>query len=172
MSAKKFAKPGNPKSKGIMRHNEYGKDKKGIEICPKCWNVYFKKGWHSPNAKLYEKKEVKGKKALFILCPADKMITQGLYEGEIQIQNVPEKYEVELLHLVANYGARAKMRDPQDRIIEIQKTKEGLRITTTENQLAVQLAKKLKSVFKGMKISSIKYSREPYEVARVRASFA
>lgn len=174
MSTKIFTGAGNPKfpkSKSIQRHDEYGKDKKGVEVCNICWNVYFKKEWHHPDAKLYEKKGVKGKELVFVTCPADQMASRGLYEGEIILTGVSPKNEFDLLHLVANYGKRALLRDPQDRIIDMEKTKNGFRITTTENQLAVRLAKKIKSVFKGANLSSIKYSSEPYEVVRIKIGF-
>jgi len=173
MSTKIFTGPGNPrfpKSKQIARHDEYGKDKKGIEVCKVCWNVYFKKQWHHPNIKLYEKKELKGKKLHFVICPADKMTAKGFYEGEIQIQDVPGKYEVQLLNLITNFAERAKKRDPQDRIIEIKKIKNGFRIITTENQLAVRLAKKIKGVFNKVDLR-ISYASEPHEVVQVRVIF-
>ena len=105
MSTKIFkgaGKPRFPQRKNVEHHDEYGKDKKGIDVCKLCWNVYFKKEWHRPDVKLYERKEIKGKEVHFVVCPADKMAEKGLWEGEILIQNVPEKYGAELLNFIIN----------------------------------------------------------------------
>jgi hypothetical protein len=74
------------------------------------------------------------------------------------------------MHLVAAFNARAQRRDPQDRIIDIEQVKGGYRITTTEDQLAVRIAKKIKGVFNKVNLH-ISYSREPYEVARINVKF-
>lgn len=173
MSTKIFkgsGKPRFPKSKSVARSDEFGKVKGGVEVCKICWNVFFKKEWHHPNTKLYEEKALKGKKVRFVVCPADKMVAKGLYEGEIRIQKVPEKFEAELLNLITNYGERALKRDPQDRIIDIKKVKAGFVITTTENQIAVRLAKKIKSVFNKVELT-IGHSADPNEVVRIKALF-
>ncbi|GMQ95377.1 MAG: hypothetical protein BMS9Abin13_490 [Patescibacteria group bacterium] len=173
MTAKIFRKPSSvklPMQKQELRRDEYGKAKKGIAICKVCHNVNFKKKWHHPDCSSFKNVNLKGKGVRLVVCPADKMIAEGLYEGEIRLVNVPKKYESELLNLVAGYGARARKRDPQDRIIEIKKAKNGFVVTTTENQLAIKLAKKIKGVFNKVDIV-ISHSHEPYEVERMRVTF-
>ncbi len=59
----------------------------------------------------------------------------------------------------------------------LKKTKIGLEITTTENQLAVKLAKKIKDTFKpacaGRKVDmKISYSPAPSDVAYVKIVFS
>ncbi|MBU4353483.1 hypothetical protein L6251_01875, partial [Candidatus Parcubacteria bacterium] len=159
-----------PKDKSESRHEEYGEAQKGLVICKRCHNVLFKKEWHHPESKPTEKFKFAGKKTYFVLCPACDMITKKLYEGDIIIENMPVKYESELAHLIAAYGARAQKRDPQDRVIAIEKRNSGFRVTTTENQLAVRLAKKIKEVFKKADIE-IAHSEEPFEVGRIRIKF-
>lgn len=159
-----------PKDKSESRHEEYGKAQKGLGICKRCHNVLFKKEWHHPGSKPTEKFKLVGKKTHFVLCPACDMITKNLYEGDIIIENMPVKYESELAHLIAAYGTRAQKRDPQDRVIAIEKRNNGFRVTTTENQLAVRLAKKIKEVFKKADIE-ISHSKEPFEVGRIRIRF-
>ena len=99
------------------------------------------------------------------------MIKNKLFEGELVIEGVPKESREELVNLINNFGAQAINKDPQDRIITIKKIAGGFRVTTTENQMATRLAKKITSTFKTMK-ATFSHSREPYEVSRVKVSFA
>lgn len=159
-----------PKQKQELRRSEFVKAKKGIGVCKVCFNVYTKKQWRSADKKFDELKKGREEGVYMTICPACKMIKNGLYEGEIKVQNIPDKLFAELVHLAANFGERAKKRDPQDRIIGIEKRGKGLRITTTENQLAVKLAKKIHSVFRTER-PKISYTPEPQEVVHIVVAF-
>lgn len=159
-----------PKSKQEERHDEYGKARKGIVVCKRCRNIFFKKEWHRPDRTIIREAVRAGKEIHFALCPACAMIEQHLFEGELLIENAPPRYEPELIHVVHAFSKRAEFRDPQDRIIDMKKERGRYRITTTENQLAVKLAKKIKSVFRNLDLH-ISYSEEPHEVDRVVVMF-
>ena len=160
-----------PQRKGEAAHNQYGKAEHHLVVCKECHNVLFTKEWHRPGVQLSRQIILARKKGVhFVLCPACTMKKNGSYEGEVTIENIPAAYEAELINLIVNFGARAETRDPQDRVIEIKKNKNGYRIVTTENELAVRLAKKIHSAFKKVGVQ-INYSREPYEVARVKVIF-
>ena len=88
------------------------------------------------------------------------MIKDGRYEGEVIIENVAEQEREEIENLITNFGETAFGRDPMDRIISIETIAKGmLRVLTTENQMAQQLAKKIKKTFKG-KVSFLHSRRE------------
>jgi len=107
--------------------------------------VLFKKEWHHPDSKLLEQARLGWKKGVrFTTCPACMMIKNHTYEGEVIIRNIPKKFEGELFRLITAYCTRATKRDPQDRVIAIKKQRGGYRVTTTEDELAVKLAKKIK----------------------------
>ncbi len=57
-----------------------------------------------------------------------------------------------------------------DRLINLKKTEGGFIATTTENQLAVKLAKKIKDVFKKVDYK-ISYSSSPSDVAYITLNF-
>lgn len=152
------------------QHDEYGAAHRGITVCKRCNNVLFKKEWHHSGEKLLEQLRIASKGISFTLCPACRMTAQDLFEGEVLIENIPEKYESELLRLISAYGKRATDIDPQHRIIRTARTKKGLRVITTENQLAVRLGKKIRDAFKKVRLH-IAYSAEPAEVDQVRAVF-
>lgn len=159
----------NPQRKGVAQRNQYGVARKGAAICEHCRNVFYRKRWQrasmglplisSSNTRIY-----------FVVCPACQMAKNRLFEGELILKNVPARYEHEFIRLVEAYGRRAKAKDPQDRILGVQRRRSGFRVTTTENQLAVRLAKKIRESFHDVDIR-ITHSREPYEVSRVVATF-
>ena len=160
-----------PPRKNVEKHDQYGKEPQGLTRCPLCRNVHFKKKW-LPSLRTAQKYE--RRKRLFIageeLCPACHMVREHLFEGEIMVVQCPQHFREELLNLIRNYGARASSRDPQHRIIHIEHVPEGIRITTTENQLANRLSKKIRDVFNKVDVE-MSYSREPYEVNRTRVTF-
>ncbi|MEA3453195.1 MAG: NMD3-related protein [Patescibacteria group bacterium] len=135
-----------PKSK--KEEAEFNTKKKSILICEKCGAFYWKKSWHH-GVSHYEKSK-KEKKIELTICPACQMIKDGKYEGEIIIENLEERRKEEVENLIDNFNEVAFSKDPMDRIISIETIAKGiLRILTTENQMAQQLAKKIQKTFKG-----------------------
>jgi len=161
-----YKKTGSVKiPKARHEEEEFGKAKKGLSICKQCYAFYYKKSWHASVSK------AKGLKLTnFVLCPACKMIKKGLYEGKIIIKDVPEKLALELVNLIKGFSERAQKRDILDKVIEIKKVGKGFVVTTTENQLAVKLAKKIKSTFNKVELK-ISYSKEPYDLSEVEVKF-
>ena len=156
--------PRRPKSR--KEEAEFGPGKTDILVCKKCGAVYWYKSWRAQLGGYPELKQ--SKRIKFTLCPACRMILDKKYEGEITLENVPKDFKEDIKVLAENYGERAFVKDPMDRIIKITQEKEKIRILTTENQLAVRMAKKIKQSFGGeIKIS---YSHKE-DVARIRITF-
>jgi NMD protein affecting ribosome stability and mRNA decay len=154
-------------------HDEYGREHKGIVICPDCGNVhYHKRWWHNSDPGLKKLVSLKYRQAAHTRCPSCAMVAAHLYEGELLIAHVPKAFARELANLVKHVGKTAAAIDPQDRIIATEKEGTDWRITTTENQLTDRLAKKIRDTFKHHTRVRISHSREPYEVDRVRVTFA
>ncbi|MDD3735106.1 MAG: hypothetical protein PHO31_01360 [Candidatus Pacebacteria bacterium] len=148
-----------PKPK--KEESEFGKGKKNIVLCRNCNAVYFYKSWHH---RLEDYPEISKEKSLnFSLCPACRAEKEGTYEGKVVIENIDVKIKEDLLSLINNFGREARERDPQDRILKVkQLNKNKIIITTTENQLAVRLAKKIKKTFGGE--INIRYSKDESSV--------
>lgn len=172
--ARIFREPYNvklPQRGREAEHDQYWREEKGMTKCPTCGNVHYRKRWYvSPE-------EVMG--ILMVprlpitkkrLCPACKMVKDHQFEGELFVEDFPSRHRKELLRLIRNYGERARLKDAQHRIIDIEETKNGYRVTTTENQLADKLAKKIKGVFNKVNVR-FSHSAEPAEVDRVHAKF-
>ncbi|TET84808.1 MAG: hypothetical protein E3J36_00430 [Candidatus Nealsonbacteria bacterium] len=157
-------RPRRPKSR--KEEAEFGPGKIDILVCKKCGAFYWYKSW---KARLSDYPELKQSKRIkFVSCPACQMIKDKKYEGEIILEAVPKDFKEDIENLAKNYGKRAIVADPMDRIIKITQEKEKIRILTTENQLAVRIAKKIKQSFGGeIKIS---YSHQE-DVVRIRIKF-
>ena len=132
------------------QEHEFPKGKEGLVFCKVCNAVYYKKSWHH-NLRYYKNLR-ESLPVKFAVCPACVMMQSGKFEGRILITNAPARIRENLEHLIHAFTHRAFQRDPMDRLIAITQTKEGLEITATENQLAVKLAKKIKDVYKKVRM--------------------
>jgi len=168
----KNQKTGDFRPRGPDRHKkeldaELGK--KDYIVCPNCRSVYYKKGWHHKVDEdidnLKEDKEVQFKK-----CPACKMIENKQFQGEIVIKEPPADKKDQMKNLIQNFGETAFEKDPMDRIISVGEKENSIRVLTTENQMAVQLAKKINQSFGNKAEVDIKYSHKD-KVARVKVIF-
>lgn len=157
---------------------EFGPGKTDVLVCRKCQAAYFYKNWHRG---LEEFPREKSRVLKFALCPACQMIKDKKFEGEITLENVPERFKKGIEKLVENFGKRARDYDPMDRVISLKAEKikrasaaekrgalsrkefEGkslIRILTTENQMAKRLAKKINEIY-GRKLKlKITHSRK------------
>ncbi len=154
------------------KHTQNGRAKKGAAICRSCMHIFYQKQWVHPKFASHKVLEEANKSKHVMLCPACLMSEQHLYEGEVLIHQVPEHYEKELVNLINAYGRRAVVQDSQHRVIAVEKKGLSYRVTTTENQLAAKLAKKIKEVFKGISDLRILHSKAPYAVERAVLIFA
>lgn len=147
---------------------EFDSGKKGIAICGECDAAYYKKFWHQSLLNLKSAKE--DAPVNCVLCPACKMIKNGQFEGRITISGAPQNSMAELLNLIRGFGERARIADPMDRVIEAKKNKDSIIVTTTENQLANKLAKKIQSTFNKVK-SKTTFSKDPSDFVDIRVEF-
>ena len=150
------------------KNEEWGRETGNIIFCPRCGNLHYGKKWH--HAGDIPKKNFEKAKVVRKICPACKMVRDHAFEGELFIEDVPEKFAQELLNLTKAFGERATEMNSQSRVISINKKEDTYRIITTENQLSVKLAKKVKNVFKNVELN-ISHAKEPSKVSRVRAIF-
>ncbi|HOI60386.1 MAG TPA: hypothetical protein PKU93_03625 [Candidatus Pacearchaeota archaeon] len=136
-----------PKSK--KEESEFGKSKKGVLVCKKCNALLWQGSWHHK----YEiKKNIrKNKHNGFTICPACKMIEDKIYEGEVIIENINPEIKNYVVNTIKNKGEEGFKSDPQDRIISVHNDDYNgkINVLTTENQLALKIARKIKKSFNG-----------------------
>lgn len=88
------------------------------------------------------------------------MLKNKQYDGEVIIKNVPAKFRQELLNLIKNMGERAMRQDILERVLELKTKNSELKVTTSENQLAQKIGRKVKEVFRGRAKTKILRSKE------------
>jgi len=146
----------------LGRHamQEFGPGKAGFIFCPHGEAVYYKKSWHHTEKFFLNPPKLTGKGVQFKLCPAHEMLKNKQYEGEVIIKNVPAKYRQELLNLIKNMGERAMRQDVLERVLEFKTKNSELKVTTSENQLAQKIGRKVKEIFRGRAKTKILRSKE------------
>ncbi len=150
---------------------EFGPGKRGLVFCPRGEAVYYKKSWHHTSEFFSNPPDFTKKKGIiFKLCPADMMLKNKQYEGEITIRNVPEAVREDLVRRIENMGETAMRIDVLDRVSEIAVKESGIRVTTTENQLAQKIAKNIAAAFKKKVAMRISRGKES-DVVRVTIDF-
>ena len=78
------------------------------------------------------------------------MIEDNIYEGELIIQNVNPEIKKYIINAIKNKGEKGFKNDSQDRVISVNDDHDGkMNIFTTENQLALKIARKIKKSFNG-----------------------
>lgn len=185
-------KTGNYRPQGPREQKkEYGSGKEDYVICPHCQSVYAGKGWHHKSEFDIERLK-KQEKVREEQCPACEMIKEKRFQGEVIITGPPSDKKNQIKNIAENYGEKAFKEDPMDRVISIQekevkrptaKEKRGkesrdevkgridIRILTTENQLAVRIAKKIEESFGQKPELDIKHSHKD-KVSRAKVEFS
>lgn len=129
------------------------KGSKSIILCPKCNAVFFEKSWKHLNDNLLKFIEENSQKSKILkkLCPADQMIENYRFEGEIIIKNLPsnQNRRQEILNIIKNIAQKAYERDPLDRLISIEDKGVFWRVLLTDNNLALSMGKQIVHAFKG-----------------------
>ena len=159
-----------PREKRGPNHSGNKSAGEGFISCSRCHNVLYNKKWQKLDGEVLLKISPEGKIAKEVICPVCKMITEGDYEGEVIVKSIPEDQQMNVLDLIMAFGKRAEEHDCEDRIIEVKKDGNTIRVTTTDNQLAVRLAKKIHESHKKSDIE-IKYSEEPQKTSHAVVTF-
>ncbi|OHA48851.1 MAG: hypothetical protein A2806_04105 [Candidatus Terrybacteria bacterium RIFCSPHIGHO2_01_FULL_48_17] len=173
MKTQKFSQRG---TKTFLRYTpsprkteqEFGPGRHEYFVCSDCGAVYFKKSWHHS----FRGSNVRGGKHVhFTKCPACAMIANKKFEGEVFIDtsNLSGKMRQELIQHLRHVGERAYARDPMHRIIKLQvQGSKGsiVRVTTTENQLAIRIGREVEKLLKGKGRKRVEFSKEE-DVVRV-----
>ena len=138
---------GKKMSKAAM--TEFGPGKHDYVFCPKGEAVYYKKSWHHASDFFLRMPEAaEDKDVSFQLCPAHEMEKNKQFEGQVVIKNIPAHVREELVRLIENMGEHAMRMDVLHRVFAIKGTKNELTVTTSENQLAQKIGRKIRQTFK------------------------
>jgi hypothetical protein len=137
---------------------------KSVAVCPRCQAIYYDKHWHSWNTA--NRRLPKDLPITVVLCRACAILTaekgsaRDSYGGEVILSGLKKLDDrLETIGLIKNIGKRATRRNPEAQIIKIEDRGDSVRVTTTDNQLAVALGKQIDAAIKGGKLKVV-WSRE------------
>jgi len=114
-------------------------------VCPECGIVYLDKRWQY-RPKFKPKKEVMYRK-----CPACRKIEDHYVMGLVYLSGsfIP-RHRDEIVHLIKNQDKLGFKRNPLDRLMSTTTVKDGLRIETTTEHLALTLGRALYHAYGGL----------------------
>jgi len=116
-------------------------------VCGGCGAVYSRKSWRRsgerPAAALAPGAERHP-------CPACRQTHEGRAYGRVVLRGPWLKdHEDEVRHRIANVEARARHTQPERRVIEIARGKDGLEVMSTSQKLAHRLVREIEKAFGG-----------------------
>lgn len=109
--------------------------------CPACGAVYIRGRWTWKDA---------GPDAAEMLCPADQRIQDNVPAGVLNISGeFFDAHRDEIASLINNQEKLEKERHPLERLMDVSRDGQGLRIETTGIHLARRLGDALKDAYQG-----------------------
>lgn len=133
------------------------KKQSGVQVCDRCNAVFYDGHWHTDAHAASAMSEHKPRNAKqSAMCPACTYVMSGEgkadsdFEGQITLDGLHDANEkAEILLTIRNLARASVEKDPQDQIIAIDDKGDRIIISTTDNQLAVRMGKKIDESFKG-----------------------
>ena len=120
----------------------------GMSICKKCHAIYHNKRWYLDEEMYANKVSQKGTNK--VLCPACQKMKDNFPGGILKLKGAfLEEHKSEILNLIRNEEQKARGFNPLERIMDINKIKAGLEITTTNEKLAQRIGKSLHKAYQG-----------------------
>lgn len=121
---------------------------RGLEepaACERCLAVYKLKTWRAAGAARRVPAVVH-----WTMCPACAQVEEQEYFGRIRVTPPlePER-EAEVRRRIYNVERRARATQPERRLVQLSRTREGLEVLTTSQKLAHRIAKELEKAFGG-----------------------
>ena len=117
---------------------------KGILSCRACGALYFHGRWSLEAADKVHRRVTAGEDVKATYCPACLKVREGYWQGVVEISEIESKDKLEILRLIRNEEARARVKNPLERVIAIVAEQTGMRVETTTEKLAQRLGRALK----------------------------
>ncbi|HAH88091.1 MAG TPA: ATPase [Armatimonadetes bacterium] len=119
-----------------------------VAVCRECKSVYADKRWELPQQAAEDL--AKAAKILDALCPACRKIKDRVPGGIVELTGAfVREHETEIVNLVRNENNRAMEINPIERIMDIQKSANGLTIQTTNEKLAQRIGRAVYKSYSG-----------------------
>jgi hypothetical protein len=143
---------------------------KKICICPRCNEVNFKGMWYLPDSSIADLIDVEKDDVDVRHCPACSMKNAGIFDGELNILQVPKHLRERVEHVVLQEVAALTAENPQHRLLGLWDYTDSYRLTATTGPMVRRIGEKIKSSFWTCEVES-KYFSKPKFLQQVNASF-
>lgn len=116
-------------------------------MCPQCEAVYSRKTWRRSNLRKARALEANAQRKA---CPACVQVEEGRAYGRVVLSGAwLKRHELEVRQRIKNVEARARHTQPERRVIEIAKTRDGIEVMSTSQKLAHRLVREVEKAFGG-----------------------
>lgn len=116
-------------------------------ICEGCGAVYSLKTWRRSGRRTAAALDSGASTGR---CPACLQVGEGRAYGRVILRGAwLKEHEDEVRHRIANVEARARHTQPERRVIEIARGKDGLEVMSTSQKLAHRLVREIEKAFGG-----------------------
>lgn len=116
---------------------------KGSLYCRGCGAIYHLRRWTlDPPAEIRRRIE-RGDRASPAYCPACQKVRDHYWQGVVQISGLGAAEKRDVKQILRNEEARAREKNPLERIVRIVDLSAGLRVETTTEKLAQRLGRSL-----------------------------
>ena len=143
---------------------------KKICICPRCNEVNFKGMWYLPDSSIADLIDVEKDDVDVRHCPACSMKNAGIFDGELNILQVPKHLRERVERVVLHEVAALTAQNPQHRLLGLWDYTDSYRLTATTGPMVRRIGEKIKSSFWTCEVES-KYFSKPKFLQQVNASF-
>ena len=114
---------------------------KGLLRCRGCGSIYYRRRWTlEPPVEIRKRVEL-GDGVSLTYCPACQKMRDRYWLGVVQISGIGADEKREVVRLLKNEEARAREKNPLERIVQIADEAAGLRVETTTEKLAQRLGR-------------------------------
>jgi hypothetical protein len=115
--------------------------------CERCDARYEDKVWRTPTAR-QKVADLEG--VTWTLCPACRQIEDQEYFGRVRVTRpLSPEMETQVRRRVWNVERRARHTQPEHRLVDVERRREGLEVYTTSQKLAHRIAHELAKAFGG-----------------------
>jgi hypothetical protein len=143
---------------------------KKISICPGCNEVNFKGIWYLPDSSIVDVIDVQRDDVHAQYCPACRMKTAGIFEGELNILQVPKHLRERVERIILQEVAALTAENPQHRLLSLWDYDDHYQLTTTTGPMVRRLGEKILNSFWTCDVES-KYFSHPRFLQQVNATF-
>ncbi len=117
---------------------------KGVLSCRACGAIYFRGRWSLAPAEAVHRRVAAGEGVKPTYCPACLKIREGYWQGVVEISGIDSQDKPEILRLIRNEEAKARIKNPLERVMAIAVDTTGMRVETTTEKFAQRLGRALK----------------------------